>query len=255
MDSGSTDGSPARAAELGAHVHEIPPGEFAHGATRNLAARLARGDVLVFTSQDAVAADETWLATLVAALGGDDVAGVYGRQLPHEDATPPESFFLHFLYGSEPRQQRLGSVEELTFERTLFSNVNAAIPRSVWEAYPFADDVAMSEDQEWSRRVLLAGHTIVYEPRAAVRHSHAYTLAGAFRRFRASGASADRAYVAGAASRSALRSAMARYAARELRWLWRTGQRRWIPYAVVYELAKVAGLQVGLRSRRARSRV
>jgi hypothetical protein len=38
----------------------------------------------------------------------------------------------------------------------------------------------------------------------------------------------------------------------ELRWLWQTGQRRWIPYTIVYELAKVAGLQLGLRKRSTR---
>lgn len=247
VDSGSTDGSAGRARELGARVHEIPAAEFGHGATRNLAARLANGDVFVFTTQDAVAADERWLATLVAALDGDGVAGAYGRQLPHVGTTPPERFFLGFLYGQTPRLQRLARPEDVNYEDTLFSNVNAAIPRRIWEEHPFADDVAMSEDQEWSRRVLLAGFAIVYEPRAAVYHSHAYTLAGAFRRFYASGASAARSYVAGPRSRSALRRAFVRYAADELRWLWRTGQRRWIPYATVYELAKLAGLQLGRR--------
>ena len=53
----------------------------------------------------------------------------------------------------------------------------------------------MSEDQEWSRRVLLAGFSIVYEPRAVVHHSHAYSIAGAFRRFFDSGVSAERSYV------------------------------------------------------------
>lgn len=172
VDSGSSDGSADRARELGATVHEIPASEFVHGATRNLAARLSNGDVLVFTTQDAVPATDHWLARLVAALNGDDVVGAYGRQLPHEDATPPEQFFLDFMYGASPRTQRLGGIEELSFEQTLFSNVNSAIPRSVWEANPFRDDVTMSEDQEWSRRMLLAGHTIVYEPEAAVRHSH-----------------------------------------------------------------------------------
>jgi len=252
VDSGSTDGSPDRARQLGAQVHEIPAQEFVHGATRNLAARLSRGDVLVFTTQDAVPADDRWLAQLVGALDADGVGGAYGRQLPHKDAAPPEQFFLDFMYGPKPRVQRLSDVEDLTFEQTLFSNVNSAIPRRVWEANPFQDDVTMSEDQEWSRRILLAGHAIVYEPRAAVRHSHAYTLRGAFQRFYASGASADRSYVAGRASRGALRRAMRRYAVGELRWLWQTGQRRWIPYAIVYELAKLAGLQLGLRHRTAR---
>ena len=46
-----------------------------------------------------------------------------------------------------------------------------------------------------------------------------------------------------------MRGAFARYATEELTWLWESGQRSWIPYTVVYELAKAAGLQVGLRHR------
>jgi rhamnosyltransferase len=251
VDSGSTDGSPEVAREAGATVREIPSSAFGHGRTRNLGVELANGDVIVFTSQDAVAASETWLALLVgAARSGDDVAGAYGRQLPHADARPPERFFLDFLYGPEPRVQRLSPGEELSFESTLFSNVNAAIPRSTLERFPFREDITMSEDQEWSRRVLREGYALVYEPRAAVRHSHAYTIATAFRRFFDSGVSAEHSYVEGNASRTALRRAGARYAREELAWLWTTGRRRWIPYTVAYELAKFAGLQLGLRHER-----
>jgi rhamnosyltransferase len=251
VDSGSTDGSPELARRAGATVHEIPASEFGHGRTRNLGVELARGDVIVFTSQDAVAASDTWLALLVAAArSGDDVAGAYGRQLPHADASPPERFFLDFLYGSDPRVQRLSSGEELSFEATLFSNVNAAIPRTTLERFPFREDISMSEDQEWSRRVLREGYALVYEPRAAVRHSHAYTIATAFRRFFDSGVSAEHSYVEGNASRAALRRAGARYAREELAWLWTTGRRRWIPYTVAYELSKFAGLQLGLRHER-----
>ena len=251
VDSGSTDGSASRARELGALVHEIPPEEFGHGRTRNVGVGLSSGDLVVFTSQDAVAADEHWLVRLAAAARGpDEVAGAYGRQLPHADARPPEEFFLDFMYGSKPRTQRLAPGEELSFESTLFSNVNAAVPRAVLDRFPFRDDLTMSEDQEWSRRVLRAGFTLVYEPSAAVRHSHAYTIASAFRRFFDSGVSAEHAYVEGDASRAALRRAGGRYARGELAWLWRTGRRRWIPYTTVYELGKFAGLQLGLRHHR-----
>jgi glycosyltransferase involved in cell wall biosynthesis len=251
VDSGSTDGSPEVARAAGAVVEEIDPTEFGHGRTRNLGVQLARGELLVFTSQDAVAADDRWLAHLAAAARtGPDVAGAYGRQLPHADARPPERFFLDFLYGPEPRVQRVRKDEVLTFESTLFSNVNAAVPRWALERFPFRDDLTMSEDQEWSRRALRAGFTLVYEPRAAVRHSHAYTIRSAFRRFFDSGVSAEHAYVEGDASRAALRRAGARYAREELAWLWQSGQRRWIPYTAVYELGKFAGLQLGLRHRR-----
>jgi rhamnosyltransferase len=250
VDSGSSDGSADRARAAGAVVTEIPAVEFGHGTTRNLAVRIARGDMLVFTSQDAVADDERWLATLTTAARSPGVAGAYGRQLPHPGARPPEQFFLDFLYGPSPRVQRLEAGTALTFEATLFSNANAAIPRLVLDEFPFREDMTMSEDQEWSRRVLRAGMALVYEPRAAVRHSHAYTIRSAFRRFFDSGVSAEHAYVEGDESRAALRRAGARYAREELGWLSRTGRRRWIPYTVLYETGKFAGLQLGLRHRR-----
>jgi rhamnosyltransferase len=251
VDSGSTDGSADLARAAGAVVHEIRAEEFGHGRTRNLGVGLARGELVVFTSQDAVADDDGWLARLAAAArSAPDVAGAYGRQLPHPDARPPERFFLDFMYGPDERVQRLEPGAESTFEVTLFSNVNAAIPRAILERYPFRDDLTMSEDQEWSRRVLRDGLALVYEPLAAVRHSHAYTVRSAFRRFFDSGVSAEHAYVEGDESRAALRRAGARYAREELAWLWSSGRRRWIPYTVVYELGKFAGLQLGLRHHR-----
>ena len=54
VDSGSCDGSLDVCREAGAVIHEIPPAEFTHGGARNLGASLARGDVLVFVSQDAI---------------------------------------------------------------------------------------------------------------------------------------------------------------------------------------------------------
>lgn len=247
VDSGSRDGSVDVARERGARVHEISTAEFGHGRTRNLGAQLARGDVLVFTTQDAYAADDQWLATLTGFLSRDGVGGAYGRQLPHADATPPERYFLDFLYGPTSRVQRLDGDAEPEFEQTLFSNVNSAMPRAMWEEFPFANDLIMSEDQEWSRRVLRAGYELVYAADAAVHHSHRYSVTDAFRRFFDSGVSAERSYAAGRGGSGALRRAGARYARGEVEWLWKTGQRRWIPYAAVYELAKFTGMQLGRR--------
>ena len=80
-------------------------------------------------------------------------------------------------------------------------------------------------------------------------HSHTYSVMSAMRRFFDSGVSAERSYVDGADSSAALRKAGGRYAQGELAWLWTTGQRRWIPYAAVYEPAKFTGLQLGRRHR------
>ena len=249
VDSGSTDGSQELARGLGARVHEIPPAEFNHGRTRNLGAQFAQGETLVFTSQDAYAENDAWLEALVAPLRSrPDVAGVYGRHVALETASPPERYYWDFLYGPKPRTQRVRDVTEVNFETAHFSNVNSAIPRVLLLEYPFAEDMIMSEDHEWSRRVLLAGYAIVYEPRAVVRHSHTYSIGGAFRRFFDSGVTAERSFLGESReAREVMRRASVRYAQGELAWLWRTGKRRWIPYATAYELAKFAGLQLGRR--------
>jgi rhamnosyltransferase len=252
VDSGSTDGSVEIAEARGAIVHQIPPHEFNHGASRNLGASLSRGELLVFITGDAFPVDDRWLERLTRPLREEpDVAGVYGGQLPHAGARPPECYFLRFLYGPAPRRQRASGADELSMETTLFSNVNAAMWREIWERFQFAGDIVMSEDQEWSRRVLLGGYTIAYEPEAAVRHSHNYTIAGAFKRFFDSGVSSDRAYMTGGKhSARVLRTSAIRYARGELSWLWRTGQARWIPYVALYESAKMVGLLLGSKHER-----
>jgi rhamnosyltransferase len=253
IDSGSTDGTPERARAHGARVHEIPAAEFHHGRTRNLGAQLARGEIIVWTTHDAYPDSDKWLDLLTKPLRDrePDLAGVYGRQIAHHEASPPEVYFLDFLYGPNARLQRAASVDELTMETTLFSNANSAMPRALLLAEPFAEDVLIAEDQDWSRRMLLAGRTIRYEPRAAVRHSHPYTMFTAFRRFFESGVAGSRTFLAGGASaQKALRRNGVAYARGELRWMVRSGNARWIPYACAYEGLKFAGIQLGHRQER-----
>jgi rhamnosyltransferase len=253
IDSASTDGTPERARAHGARVHEIGPGEFHHGRTRNLGVQLARGEIVVWTTHDAYPDSRDWLDLLTAPLraGEPDLAGVYGRQIAHHDAHPPERYFLDFLYGPDARLQRARAVEELTMETTLFSNANSAMPRVLLLEEPFAADVLIAEDQDWSRRMLLAGRAIRYEPRAAVRHSHPYTMFTAFRRFFESGVAGSRTFLAGGApAQRALRRNGLAYAKGELRWMVRSGNARWIPYTCIYEGLKFAGIQLGARHER-----
>jgi len=250
VDSASSDGSVALAESTGARVHPIAAADFNHGGTRNLGVSLARGEIVVFTSQDAYAPGDDWLERLTAPVRAGTVAGAYGRQLAHDGASAAERYFLDFLYGPTSREQAAAGPHELSMDTTLFSNVNAAISTEVLRRLPFAADIIMSEDQEWSRRVLLDGGRLAYVAEAVVRHSHPYTLRAAFKRFFDSGVSAEAAYMAGGApAAEVLRRRAKDYARGELRWLW-NGHRHAIPYAVLYEGAKFAGLQLGLRHAR-----
>jgi rhamnosyltransferase len=59
---------------------------------------------------------------------------------------------------------------------------NSVVRRAAWEQHPFREDLQYSEDDEWSRRLAAQGWRIAYAEKAAVIHSHNYTLSQAFRR-------------------------------------------------------------------------
>lgn len=171
IDSGSRDGSVELARTGGATVHEIPPEEFGHGRTRNLAMELTSGDIVCFLTQDAVPAPG-WLDAHIAAFELDPrVGAVYGPHLPWPDTSPAiarelEGFFAEMAPDGEPALQRAGDLAFL-------SNVNAAYSRACWEQVRF-EDIAYAEDQAFGRAMLAADWTKVFHPGAAVYHAHDY---------------------------------------------------------------------------------
>lgn len=190
VDSGSQDDTVAAAKQAGAQVFEIPPAEFNHGATRDYGISLANSEYIILTVQDAVASHPQVLERLVAALQLPAVAGAYTRQLPQADADVLTKRNLDgWLVGKLQREERfiphegwyeaLTPMEKLTF--CTFDNVCSAIRKSVWQQDHFGT-VDFGEDVDWAKRVLLAGHHIIYEPDAAVIHSHDRSLAYDYKR-------------------------------------------------------------------------
>lgn len=184
VDSGSTDGTLEILARHGVSTRRIAPHEFGHGRTRNLAARDATGDIVVFLTQDATPADDDWLAPLVAALTGDPLlAGVWSRHAPRPDCHPMEwrtlaEFPLFEGLGAQspPRVSAArGNPEYAAHPERFywFSNNSAAFRRDILLRRPFPE-VEFAEDQAWARGVLEAGFRTALVPASLILHSHAY---------------------------------------------------------------------------------
>jgi len=243
IDSGSTDGTLNAAKGYPVKLYEIPPKEFGHGKVRNHGARLSNGEFLVFLSQDAIPASNNWLHSLTSTLDNDtDIAGVYGRQLP-DGENPMETFFLLNRYGEkyEVKTLKPGSGNP-SLRDIFFSNVNSAIRRSVWDDIQLNESINMSEDQEWSKRALLAGHSIAYNPDATVYHSHNYDIASIFKRNYESGYSL-RGLVKNKAG-AEIKGAVS-YVFRELVYITKRHGIAKAPYAMIYELSRHIGFAVG----------
>jgi rhamnosyltransferase len=181
IDSGSTDGTPELATRHGASVHLIDRGEFDHGATRNLGASLSNGRYVAFLVQDALPVDDFWLASMVDDLDADEtIAGVYGRQIPRPDSSPLTLALMRDWPTANPerREQFAGSPEAYAAlppatRRSLaaFDDVSSCVRRSTWERIPF-ERTRFGEDLRWGKAAVEAGYKLVYEPHAAVLHSH-----------------------------------------------------------------------------------
>ena len=179
IDSGSQDDTLAIVREYrNIRLVEIEPAEFGHGKTRNLGAKLAKGEFLIYLNADAIPLDRHWLSALVAEFAGDEqVAGVFSRHVPAEGC---HLYMARDLQSSMPENRTEKSrAERLDF--FLFSTVSAAIRKDVWAAIPFLDEIPIAEDQDWAARVMQSGYKLVYTPASTVRHSHNYSLKELFR--------------------------------------------------------------------------
>ena len=92
IDSSSGDNTVDIAKGFGVKPIVIPKSAFNHGKTRNIAAMEAKGDILVFMTQDALPADNTLLSRLTAPLKKSGIAATFGRHIPGDDASPLEVF-------------------------------------------------------------------------------------------------------------------------------------------------------------------
>lgn len=164
VDSGSTDDTLEIARRGGARILEIPPGEFDYSHALNVGIRAVSGDLIVTLSAHAIPVGNDFLELLAAPFEDVAVAGVGARQLPWPDAPWQEVYRLRDQF-DERRRVYPGADADI-----LFSNAASCIRRGVWNREPFT--LPAVEDLEWARRVVGAGWKIVYEPRAAVYHSH-----------------------------------------------------------------------------------
>ncbi|MCI0470685.1 MAG: glycosyltransferase [Candidatus Aminicenantes bacterium] len=174
IDSGSTDKTVECVTHFpGVKLITIKAQDFGHGKTRNLGAKQAAGDYLLFLNADALPADENWLNPLIRVLQEDknkEAVGVYSRQLPKENC---HLYMARDMLTTMPAQGfTRGKYQSLDF--MIFSTVSCAVRREIWRENPFSENIIIAEDQEWARRILNKGFKIVYEPASAVYHSHNY---------------------------------------------------------------------------------
>ena len=184
IDSSSTDDTVKLARDYGCRVEVIERHQFNHGRTRNQAADLSSGKILVFLTQDALPVDDSFIEKLTCPIREDKAAACDARQIPRADATPLEKFARSFNYPPQSNLRTLDNLPEKGIKNFFFSNVASAISRESWEVVgKFSPDLIMNEDMLLCVKLLFAGFCVAYQGDAKVYHSHNYTLRQQFRRY------------------------------------------------------------------------
>lgn len=192
IDSSSSDGTLRELEAAGAQVEVIAQEDFGHGRTRNRLAQKARGEVLVFLSQDVQPVGKEFLRELIAPLERDGVAGSYARILPYptDDALTARTVLQAPEAASEAPQLaeldaqdvwKLPGTERAEYLR--FNNVASCVRAEVFREIDFPE-VPFGEDFAWAARALGAGWRVQFAPRSVAFHAHRYNARQAFERYR-----------------------------------------------------------------------
>lgn len=186
IDSGSKDRTIEIIAEA-KKVHDnltfkkIPNAEYGHGKTRNLAAQIAKGEIVVYISHDAIPSHDRWLYEMLRPFEiNGKIVGVMGSQIPRANCIPMlkaeiNSVFKGLgpgfgttIFYKDDFVKDQGVYDAISF----YSDANSAAKRSyLTDQFPYSD-VPYAEDQLLGRDIIDAGYYKAFAPRGSVVHSN-----------------------------------------------------------------------------------
>lgn len=183
-DSASEDSTVDICLSQGARVIDVPLKEFDHGGTRTLLARKARGDILVYFTQDAILSGPEALKKLIEPLVHNaDISCVYGRQLPLPGASLLAAHLRGFNYPQNSETRCFADRKKHGLKTIFISNSFSAYKKEALSAVGFfKNGLIFGEDTCTLGRLLMAGSTVYYASEASVYHSHNYMYSQEFRR-------------------------------------------------------------------------
>jgi len=174
IDSGSTDGSVEMIQQAQpAHFVQIASSEYNPSKVMNHGMRLSRTPFGIFLNADATPQGSEWLAPLFEALQQEDVAAVFGRQIPRPDCQAVFACDYERCFGPN---------RESAHWDHFFSMVSSGLRKDIWARKGFDERLTYAEDDAYTRWCVTEGYKVVYCEDSVAMHSHNYTLEQSFKR-------------------------------------------------------------------------
>jgi cellulose synthase/poly-beta-1,6-N-acetylglucosamine synthase-like glycosyltransferase len=166
VDDGSTDNTKKIVSKF-KRVKLISIRHSGPAKARNTGAKLAKGEIIVFTDSDCIP-KKNWLKSLVLPFKDKDIVCVAGSY-----ATLNKNKLIARFIGFEIeyRHQKMKKFKTIDF----VGSYNCAYKKFIFKKFHGFDEsfiVASGEDTELSYRIKDAGYKVIFKPKAMVFHPH-----------------------------------------------------------------------------------
>jgi rhamnosyltransferase len=163
----------------------ISKADFDHGQTRQFMFDMYPGyDVYLYLTQDIILEDSKAIKKLVQYFDEANVGAVFGRQLPHANATP---FAKHARFFNYPESSRIKSFDDIKthgIKAAFLSNSFAAYrAECLRDIGGFPSNIIFAEDMYVAAKMILSGWRVAYAGDSTCLHSHNYSIAQEFARY------------------------------------------------------------------------
>ncbi len=172
---------------LGADYREINSKDFSHSLTREEAVMSAKGDIIIFITQDIVIEDNKFLHKLIKPIINHEANATYARQISKFNNI--EKYTREYNYPKNSRVIAKDDISKLGLKAFFFSDVASAIDIKIFRKLNGYDqkNLPTNEDMYFAYKLIANHYKIKYCAEAIVYHSHNFTLNQLYNRYKLTG--------------------------------------------------------------------
>lgn len=181
----SKDNSENVLKNLNVNYEKISPKAFSHSLVREKAAFEAKGEILVFITQDIKINNNDWLYELVKNIENGKCDAAFSRQIAYDNHTI-EKYTREINYPSESRIVSKDDLEDLGLMTFFFSDAASAIFKETFLKLNGYDgkNLPTNEDMYFAYKLIMNGYKISYEAESIVIHSHELSFKETYKRYK-----------------------------------------------------------------------